>query len=273
MGRLNPSPPYSLDPRWLAPGDSGSVRFDWSRLRVHHIATEDHPRFAEAYRRLWDEFGAAGGMEQEQVIRARLRWEGPMVYEMVLVETAEGGFAAVRDHTVIPVSVGGAVVHMSHVLIDPAWRRTGLGGWMRAIPVLAARRCLGEGSGAMTLACEMEPSDGKDAARLIRLRAYEKAGFLKVDPAVIQYHQPDFRPPAVIDSSGGLRPLPMLLVLRRAGRESERSLTGRELREIVGSLYRMYAASFRPQDMAGVFQQLERYPADETEVRLLSPAV
>src|SRR5687768_300618 len=115
MGRLDPSPPYSLDPHVLAPGDGRSAGFDWTRLRVHRITSESHPRFEEAYRRLWEKFGPCGGMEQQQVIRARLRWGGPMVYEMVLVETSEGGFAAVRDHTVIPLAGGGAVMHMSHV--------------------------------------------------------------------------------------------------------------------------------------------------------------
>jgi GNAT superfamily N-acetyltransferase len=276
MMRLEALSPYLLDPALLAPGDVKARSLDWSGLRLHRIGSVDHPRFDECYQHLWREFSPAGEMERQEVIHARFRWQGPMRYEMVLVEAADSSFAAARDHTAIVLpDAGGAIVHLSHLLIAPAWRRTGLAGWMRAIPILAARQSLQrwgrDASGPVTLVGEMEPPDGRDDARILRLRAYEKAGYLKVDPGAVRYHQPDFRSAAEIDAAGGARPLAMLLILRRVGRETERSISGRELREIVACLYQMYAATFRTQDMAGLFQQLERYPPDELEIALLPP--
>jgi hypothetical protein len=105
----------------------------------------------------------------------------------------------------------------------------------------------------------------------IRLKAYEKAGFKKVDTTMVKYFQPDFRPPAEIDASGGPRPLPFSLILRRVGREHEQVIRGAELRAIVDSLYGMYGAGFREQDMAAVWRTLPQYPADESAIPLVSP--
>ncbi len=201
----------------LAPGDEKSASLDLSRFEVVRIASPEDPLFELAYDALDREFGAIDELETRDVLRRRLGRpaEDPMTYEMLLVR-CEGAVAAVRDHTVL-LSDGEAFVHLSHALVMPVWRRTGLAGWLRAWPVESARRCLGESSGEITLVAEMEHLSPLHPERFPRLRAYEKAGFFKVDPSVVPYVQPDFRPPEIIDQSGERRPLPFSLVVRRIG--------------------------------------------------------
>jgi hypothetical protein len=117
----------------------------------------------------------------------------------------------------------------------------------------------------------MEYDDGSDPKCAIRLAAYERAGYLKANPAIIHYHQPDFRPPAEIDATGGPHPLPYQLVLRQIGRESERTLRGDRLRRLVRALYTMYAAQLRAEDMAHPSLQLDLYPDAHTDISLLPP--
>ena len=117
----------------------------------------------------------------------------------------------------------------------------------------------------------MEHPDPHFPNGLVRLAAYEKAGFKKVDPALVRYFQPDFRPPNEIDASGGPRLLPFGLVLRRVGREEEQIIPGAEVREIVDCLYRMYGTGFREQDMAAVWQSLRDYPDGQANILCWRP--
>ena len=232
------------------------------------------PLFEMAYGMLWTEFGAKGEMELRPVLAHRFSLAPRLLYEMIWVERA-GEFVAVRDHTAI-IAGGNAVVHLSHVLIAPAWRRKGLGGWLRALPVCAARELLAEPAaagfrGRVTLVAEMEYAAPDEAAREWRLRAYEHAGFRKLDPSQVRYHQPDFRAAKVIDATGGARPLPFQLVVRRVGREHERAISGAEVRALVQALGEIYSAQFRPADLAHPLLALERLPADEATIALVPP--
>lgn len=251
----------------LAPGDAKSAALDLASFEVHRIRSIDDPWFEPAYAPLWEEFGAKHEMERRETLAARFQLVPRMRYEMVLVRQG-GVFAAARDHTAIPTDAE-TVVHLSHLLVAPAQRRSGLAGWMRAFPVALARE--GRPAAPVTLAAEMEYDDGRDPHRAIRLRAYEKAGFLKVDPARVSYHQPDFRAPEVIDAEGGASPVPFQLLLRRVGREGAGTMTGAELRRIVRALYTMYGAQFRPQDMTHPALNVEAFPAEDEIVALLPP--
>jgi GNAT superfamily N-acetyltransferase len=199
-------------------------------------------------------------------------------YEMLLVRK-QGQFVAARDHTAVVTSQGGAagaIVHLSHVLVEPAWRRTGVAGWLRAWPIQTARACL-EAAGLpagspITLVAEMEHPDPSLPNSLIRLRAYEKAGFKKVDPTRVNYLQPDFRTAEAIDAAGGPLPLRFGLLLRRVGREAEQKIKGDEVRAIVEALYEMYGKAFRESDMAPVWESLSRYPDLSAEIALVPPA-
>jgi GNAT superfamily N-acetyltransferase len=256
-----------LSPADLAPGDVKSVGLDLREFDLHHIRSHTDPRFDAAYQPLWTEFGVKSEMERRETLAARFALAPQMLYEMVLVEK-EGRFAAVRDHTAIPAE-DEVVVHLSHNLVAPDFRRTGLAGWMRAFPVETAREF--RPGAPITLLAEMEYDDGTDPGRTIRLRAYEKAGFMKVDPSQVKYHQPDFRAPMVIDVTGGAEPVPFQLVIRRVGREAEQEISGAELRRMVRAIYRMYGAQFRPQDMALPALDVSRYPQDDERLRLLPP--
>lgn len=261
-----------LTPDLLAPGDGKSAglspsEFEWSQIR----SAED-PLFEMAYTTLWQEFGAAHEMETRDVVAARLNGSHDLQYGILLVR-ADGALVAVRDHTAIATE-GGIIVHLSHLFIAPLWRRSGIAGWMRAAPILTARELassIGIPPGGITLAGEMEYDDGNDPRKALRLLAYERAGYRKIDPRMIPYHQPDFRTPAAIDAGGGARPLPFQLIIRRVGHEAGCSTTGAEVRRIVHALYRMYRSQFRLRDMAHPALNLEKYPGDDTKIALVPP--
>ncbi len=265
----------------LAPGDAKCAAIDWTGLELHRIRDESHPHFRTAYEALWREFGVSGEMEQVDVILRRLRWNPrtpihgcALLYELLLV-THNGEFVGVRDHTaIVRPEVPFAIVHLSHNLVAPAWRRSGIAGWLRALPAQTARACLEACSRPLAtpiaLVAEMEFADPANAARTIRLTAYEKAGYRKIDPAAIPYLQPDFRRPEEIDAGGGAQPLPLSLLVR-IGEETPATLAADEVRGIAESLYRMYAAEFRPKDMAAVWTNLEKFPRGRQPIALLPP--
>ena len=267
-------PPISI--RDLAPGDSKSAGLDLTPYEIAHIRSTEDPLFEPAYARLWEEFGAKDEMERRETLNLRFHLAPRLLYEMILIRK-KGEFIAVRDHSAILSSDGrNAIVHLSHNLVAPAARRTGLAGWLRAFPIATARECLAQcgvsPDASITLVAEMEYPQAGDPARLIRLQAYEKAGFLKLDPTLIHYHQPDFRAPETIDATGGARPLPFQLIVRRVGRESERTISGEEARTLVQGIYDIYRPQFRPSDMAHPLLSLDSYPAPHTLVPLLPPA-
>lgn len=233
--------------------------FTWTRIQ----SVED-PAFERAYSALWAEFGAANEMESREVLAGRFR---TLHYEILLVEK-DGLFCAVRDHTAIRSS-SEVVVHLSHVLVAPEQRRSGLAGWLRAAPIVAAREL---SPAPITLVAEMEYDDASDPKRAIRLAAYERAGYTKVDPTAVSFFQPDFRPPEVIDASGGSVPLPFQLIVRRVGREDERTISGAEVRRLIGALYAIYGAQFRESEMRHPLLDMENYPAADAEVALVLPS-
>lgn len=266
----------------LAPGDAKCAGLDWSGYTLHRIREVDTPEFEVAFGALWAEFGAKNEMETAEVLAQRLRWnptvlrEGcALLYELLLI-TRDGAFVGVRDHTaIVRPGFGLAVVHMSHNLVAPAHRRSGIAGWLRALPAQTARTCLAaqnrDAPHPIALVGEMEPADSTDEARMIRLTAYEKAGYCKVDPSAVRYLQPDFRPPEEIDLDGTPRPVPLDLMVRLVGEEHRRTLPASAVRGIAESLYRMYSVEFRPSDMEPVWRNLENFPRGSTPIDLVAP--
>jgi hypothetical protein len=118
----------------------------------------------------------------------------------------------------------------------------------------------------------MEYNDGSDPKRAVRLAAYERAGYVKVAPSMVQYFQPDFRAPEVIDAEGSSVPIQFQIVIRRVGREFERTIFGREVRRLIGGLYTIYGASFRASEMEHPLLRLDRYPAESASVALVAPS-
>lgn len=274
-------------PEDLAPGDARALAVDWSRLRVERVRSPDHPLFAPLYDRLWAEFGARGEMEKRDVITDRFGWDPrqrvnhhALLYEMLAVLDGDA-IVGLRDHTAIVPRPphrgdhpGQVIVHLSHVIVEPALRGGGLAGWLRALPLQAARECAaaaGEpGGDAITLVAEMEHPDGVTPMIMTRLRSYDRAGFRKIDPDTVRYVQPDFRPPAEIDASS-LQPVPLSLVVRRVGRESEATLPGAEVRALVGALYTMFGVHMRADHMAPLWGLLDHFPGPGETVLLRPP--
>lgn len=266
----------------LAPGDAWAATLDWNDLVVHRVAAPDDVRFSAAYELLWGEFGAQNEMEQRAVIESRLAWRPSrpvggcaLQYELLVVERA-GEVVALRDHTaILPLDdpTAPVVVHLSHALVLPPARRGGLGAWLRSLPLACARACA-TGAGApgrgIVLVAEMEPADPVIVERMARLRIYGRAGFRCIDPERIAYHQPDFRPPAAIDASG-VEPVPLSLVVRRVGRESEPGMPASEVRAVVHALYAMYGAHQRDADMAPLWARHAALPDGDEQVDLLAP--
>ena len=271
-----------MRPEHLAPGDTKSLQGDWSGLELHTIRSTEDPFFEAAFRALWKEFGAAGEMEQEDVIAERMKWhpsqmhdEAALLYAMQLI-TRNGEFVAVRDHTAILLeNEPGAIVHLSHNLVAPAWRRSGIAGWLRALPVSTAREALAvserSANAPITLVGEMEHFNPESESTGIRLTAYEKAGYKMVDPSLVDYWQPDFRDPRIIDQENGPQPIPLCLMLRRIGKEHEEFISGAEVRQSVNALYKMYGRGFRKQDMQAVLETLKNYPPPHARIPLAPP--
>ena len=260
-------PPLPISPRDLAPGDLRSAELDLSTFEITRIRSIDDPLFETAYGLLWDEFGWKHEMELRDTLKQRFALAPEMLYELVLVRK-DGTPAAVRDHTAIAAG-DEVVVHLSHNLVLPDWRRSGLAGWMRALPLLTARELLP--AAPITLVAEMEYASGHDPKGDVRLQAYGRAGFRKVDPSVVRYHQPDFRSSAEIDASSGPKPVPFQLLLRKVGRENEESISAADVRRIVAALYEMYGRQFRPEDMRHPALNLDTYPSPEMKIALLPP--
>ncbi len=249
-----PRHPWMI-PTDLAPADAKSLTADLSAIHLHRITTPEYPLFQEAYGHLQAEFAAANELETVATLADRLTrpttelHEGRALrYELAYLTDATGAFAAVRDHTaIVNPATGTAIVHLSHNLIAKPWRRTGLAGWLRALPLQTARACLESQSlptdSPITLVAEMEPADPTDAARTTRLAAYAKAGFLKLDPTHLDYHQPDFRDPTEIARTGGPKPVPLNLLIRQINQPQSTDLSAPEVEEITQALLTMYSAS------------------------------
>lgn len=279
--------PPQLIPEDLAPGDVRALEVDWAGLRVERVRSPDHPLFPSLYARLWDEFGPRGEMEKETVIAQRLAWDPrrpvehhALLYELLAV-LAGDEVVALRDHTaIVPMPPhrddrpGQVVVHLSHIIVEPPLRGGGLSAWLRAFPLQTARECAaaaGEpASDCITLVAEMEHPDGHTPGVMARLRSYDRAGFLKIDPDTVRYVQPDFRPPAEIDASS-VQPVPLALVVRRVGREHEATLPGAEARAIVRALYTMFGVHMRADHMAPLWGLLDRFPGPGETVALRRP--
>jgi GNAT superfamily N-acetyltransferase len=272
----------------FAPGDRASAdRFP--DLHVHRVRGEDDPDFALAYERLWQEFGGLGEMERRAVILDRLRWDptrpsgaAALAYELLVLRRGDT-VVALRDHTAVVrldehgrPAAGPVVVHLSHALVLPEHRGTGLAAWLRALPLAAARRCAAAAGCAadtpVVLVAEMELPHPERPQRMARLRSYERAGFRKVDPVASEYAQPDFRPPEVL---AGTTPeaIPLGLVLRRVGREAEPHMPAAEVAAVVESIYAVYGVHVPAAAIGPLRTAAARWTSRKPAFALLPPTM
>ncbi len=266
----------------LAPGDAKAATLDLRGFAIERIESGLDPLFALAYGVLAKEFGAKGELEPAAMLRERFEKRPSIFYEVVFIRH-EARWAAVRDHSAVAIG-GEVVVHLSHCVVAPEFRRTGLAGWVRALPLATARACAAaHGLPAqvpVTLVAEMEyvedpsspmPALGQSAhSRWIRLLAYERAGFLKVDPAQVAYYQPDFSAQEQMEANGGPVPLPFQLVVRQVGLESQGWIGAQRLRKIVEALYTVYEPQIRAQRHP--LLDLARYEWAQTQIPLRRPS-
>lgn len=197
-------------------------------------------QFHEGHTLLDAEFGPLLEIERRETLE---RWfaagslsppEDPLRahYHMLLFRDADGQLAAVRDCFVtVDTRSALGVVLLSHSLVRPAWRRSGLAALLRTAPIALARA---HGAQRVLLVAEMEMVEAHDRASVVRLIAYGRAGFGVVLPEALPYAQPDFRD---LDALGvPPRPLPFLSVVRQVGAEHRRTLRREDVAAIIEHL-------------------------------------
>jgi hypothetical protein len=172
------------------------------RVRLEDVRDPEGPSFAAAYALLDSFFGPQGELEARETLQRFVR--SPIldfgggavgIYHLVAVWAGDQ-LVGVRDCYVdIDAAHGVCVVVLSHSLVVPEWRRTGLAAVLRALPVTIARAALAErGLELPTIvAAEMEPVDPAVPETIVRMVAYGRSGFLVADPRRFRYSQPDFR--------------------------------------------------------------------------------
>ena len=271
----------------LAPGDRHHAAGDFGDVRVRRVCDPDDVDFAVAYSQLFGEFGWRGEMERRQVICERLAWDparpvtrAALAYEMLTLRRG-GEIAALRDHTAAvrldddgrPLP-GPIVVHLSHALVHPPHRGSGLAAWLRALPLQTARRCAASAGCAagtpVVLVAEMEPRDEHQPARMARLRSYERAGFQLIDPSAAPYAQPDFGAPDTWEGAAP-RAISLGLVVRRVGREGESTMPPDELRAVVEAVYAVYGVHVPAAALDPLRADAARYTSRPGPIPLLPP--
>ncbi|WP_437927497.1 hypothetical protein WMF37_52205 [Sorangium sp. So ce291] len=243
-----------VDPRDVYPAEGPEkVARALSLFSLEEV--RDRATFDEGYRALDGFFGPKGELERHEVLAAWLAGghtdpAAPIVatYHMLIARGIDDGrLAGVRDvYITLDRAARRCVALLSHALVLPEHRRSGLAALLRAAPVALARRALAEAglgeaaSGAegagVLLAAEMEAVDPDDRDTAVRLFAYGRAGFSVIPPAVLPYAQPDFRDTAALGVTPV--PLPLMAVVRQVGDEERGDIS----RDGAASFLRHYQA-------------------------------
>ncbi|AKT36975.1 hypothetical protein [Chondromyces crocatus] len=241
---------------------------DKTRAALERFALEaaaDAAAFDEGYHALNAVFGPRGEIERAEVLH---RWSsGPRFppeawpariqssYHMVLARdrTQQGALAGVRDCFVtLDLAARRCVALLSHTLVLPPYRRSGLAALLRAAPVGLCRQALtaaglDPSTSEIILFAEMEPAVAEEPDTIIRLLAYGRAGFSVIPPALFPYVQPDFRdlvtlgvPPA---------PIPLLAVIRQVGEETRRTIPRARAEGCLRQIHAIHACDNRPEDI------------------------
>jgi 4-aminobutyrate aminotransferase/(S)-3-amino-2-methylpropionate transaminase len=226
-----------------------------------YVITEVHggPAVDEAYAVLDAWFGVRGELERRSVIDAWLAAPGGRVegavctrYHLLTARAPDGSLAAVRDcHVAVDTARRLCVVYFAHAFVAPDHRRTGLAARLRDVPIALARADLadlGVPDAALLAGVEQEPIDADAPDTLIRLIAYGRAGFRAIDPRSLPHAQADFSDPAT-RGDRGVRPLPLLAVVRHVGHEDETTLPVTLARAYTEHLFGIFASHCRPEEL------------------------
>jgi hypothetical protein len=235
----------------------------------------DRAQFEEGFALLHLQFGPLGEMEREEVLTA---WfdrgslsapdaKIPARYHMLLARDELGTIAGVRDLWVtIDRPANRVVVVLSHSLVLPPYRRSGLASLFRAVPVALARAALPDAEVVVCAEMDMVRPDDRDT--IVRLMAYGRAGFRAIPPRVIGYAQPPFG-----EWTDDARPIPMLAIVRNVGSESAPTIPLPLARAFVEHYHAVQDCHCDPRQMAAVRANVERafaaHPSDPVELAAL----
>jgi GNAT superfamily N-acetyltransferase len=241
-----PPPPLLTDAD--VPAGDTKARDALRRFSLSAVGSMEDPDFEAAYALLEQEFGAKGELERRIGFAGYFaRQSATYAFKLVVARDERGEIAGVRDcHVSVDVEGRAVVVFLSHVLVLPPYRRTGLGGLLRYVTNAFARQAATDDSWDRLLTAEMEPTGGADT--IIRLVAYGRAGFKIIDPRCFPYFQPDYREHALIDADR-LRPVPLLAVVRWIGHEGSSAFPHRLARAFLENIYDDMVPNCRETDL------------------------
>lgn len=271
------------------------------KYQLWSIEHPDDPDFDAAYDLLWEVFGAQGEMERKEPIRKFLR-DDPyepepsgtfMRYFLLVARGEDGVIRGVRDGTVLvnpSYAPDLCVIYLAHIYMKPEARGTVLSYWLRIAPVELAVQYLADlhAMGKITLpapqspgkyfgmrlnlSAELEYFSPDDRISWQRILFYGRGGFDAINPRHFPYRQPDFRDPEVIRATGN-RPLPMMMLLRRMGRERQAQLPIDEARAVMRLIYDDFADHCAPELLENslqlVLDRLEERTRRKSFVELL----
>ena len=250
------------------------------RFTIREV-TDSGPLFEMAYQALWDEFGARGELEVPEVLLRELTGRDNPHFSYHLLTFWEGDqLAAVRDLFVVLVPDVGGYVLLSHSLVIPRFRRSGVGALIRGAPVSIGRRQLQRAgiSGDLLLMAEMDPLDPNTDATMIRLLAYGNAGFRVIPPQILPYVQPDFS--GWVSAGREPAPIPLMLVVRWVDHEEETALPAPIIRLLTDGIDEVHHLDYpedtkvRRANMAPFLEHRAVFPTLEIrrdQLQLLSP--
>jgi hypothetical protein len=191
--------------------------------------------YDRAYAMLDSFFGPKGELESKDDLGAMIEqrdiWfaESMLFARYHLVVAWHGDeLVGVRDcYTEIDPARRLCLIALSHSLIVPAHRRTGLASLFRTFPIGLARELIKEFFGEandipILVTAEMEPVEPLVPETMIRYLAYGRSGFSALDPCYLPYSQPDFRD---LEALGFTHiAMPLIAIVRWVGNEDASSL-------------------------------------------------
>lgn len=279
---IEPSPaPWPFREGDIAAGENpAKVASALARFSLHEVS--DDAAFDLAYATLDAQFGPVHEIERREVL---LRWlrAGSLsppgsrlraFYHLSLVWEGSA-LAAVRDDFgCVDMETGRVVGFLSHGLVLPPWRRSGVAALLRALPVAHARgdaERLGVKSAEVSLVTEMEMMEAHRAETLVRLTSYGRAGFKVVPPWHVPYAQPDFRDLAALGVEA--RPVPLMILVRQVGEESRDTIDPRRCFALLEHLEAIHSPSTDAAQITAMHRNVLRHlDLDGPPVRLIDPA-
>lgn len=242
------------------PASEGEDKVRTALERFTIAPVRDAAAFSVGFGLLDAQFGPTGEIERRETLEKWLaagslsRPEAAIHarYHMLLAHDGDR-VAGVRDCfvTVDPVAKR-VVVLLSHSLVLPEWRRTGLAALLRGAPAVLAREDAakdGISDPEILLAAEMEMVEPHDRSSVIRYLAYGRAGFGAISPTILPYAQPDFRDLDALKITEP-RPLPFVAMVRQVGEEGRADIPRERVIAVVHHFQAVHASHCKAEHLA-----------------------